>query len=111
MSDRITSAFRREMNNLLNTAEEKITEQGKKVIFLDCSDDMNYSAKAVVYMGEVPQEIQNCKNKYVKKNGKWYREQLLGKCPICGKDKELIMNNFKDKICFSCFVEQETKNN
>lgn len=109
MSDRITSAFKKEMNSLLNAAEEKIIEQGKNVVFLDCSDEMNYSAKVISYTGELPQELQNCRKKFIKKNGKWYREQLMGECPICSEVKELIMNTLRGKICFSCFMKTENK--
>lgn len=86
-----------EMNERLSKSEE-----GQNVIFVDVSNGIVYGARVVVYNGEVPDIMKNYKRKYIKIDGKWARECLLGICDKCHSYTELISLTNDGKLCRSC---------
>lgn len=49
-----------------------------------------------------PEIMQNYKHRYVKINGKWTRNSLLGYCDCCGMYTELICLSNKGRTCKTC---------
>ena len=86
----------------LEKRQNEILSQGKKVVFAEANTSAHSGARVVIYSDKVPEIMQNHKYRYVKINGKWTRNSLLGYCDCCGKYTELICLSNKGNTCENC---------
>ena len=86
----------------LEMKQNEILSQGKKVVFVESNTSIYAGARVVIYSDKIPEIMQNYKNRYVKINGKWTRNSILGYCDCCAKYTELICLNNKGRTCESC---------
>ena len=88
--------------NKLEKRQNEILSQGKKVVFIESNTHIRSGARVVIYSDKIPEIMQNYKYRYVKINGKWTRNSLLGYCDCCGKYTELICYCDKGRVCENC---------
>lgn len=88
--------------NKLEKRQNEILSQGKKVVFVESNTSVHSGARVVIYSDKIPKIMQNYKYRYVKINGKWTRNSLLGYCDCCGKYRELICLSNKGNTCVDC---------
>lgn len=88
--------------NKLEKRQNEILSQGKKVVFVESNTDIRSGARVVIYTDKIPEIMQNHKCRYVKINGKWTRNSLLGYCDCCGKYTELVCLSKKGRTCKDC---------
>lgn len=88
--------------NKLEKRQNEILSQGKKVVFVESNTSVHSGARVVIYSDKIPEIMQNYKHRYVKINGKWTRNSLLGYCDCCGKYTELICLSDKGRTCENC---------
>ena len=86
----------------LEKRQNEILSQGKKVVFVESNTSVHSGARVVIYSDKIPEIMQNYKHRYVKINGKWTRNSLLGYCDCCGKYTELICLSDKGRTCENC---------
>ena len=86
----------------LEKRQNEILSQGKKVVFVESNTSVCSGARVVIYSDKIPEIMQNYKHRYVKINGKWTRNSLLGYCDCCGKYTELICLSDKGRTCENC---------
>lgn len=87
----------------LEKTYQKYKSLGYKIVFYDINNSFQHAARVVLYKNKIPEIMQNCKDRYVKINGKWIRNNLLGYCDQCGEYKELICISSKyGHICKEC---------
>lgn len=86
----------------LEEKQNEILSQGKKVVFVESNTHIWSGARVVIYSDKIPEIMQNQKYRYVKINGKWTRNSLLGYCDCCGKYTELICLSDKGRTCKDC---------
>ncbi len=88
--------------NKLEKRQNEILSQGKKVVFVESNTSVHSGARVVIYSDKIPEIMQNYKHRYVKINGKWTRNSLLGYCDCCGKYTELVCLSNKGNTCEDC---------
>lgn len=95
------------MGQSLDKKKEYYESKGYKVIFVVHHNSFQNAARAVIYDKEthIPQCMQDYRHKYVKLNGVWMNEGLLGICDKCGEYKELICLCDKGSLCAQCDKE------
>lgn len=86
----------------LEKRQNEILSQGKKVVFAEANTSVHSGARVVIYSDKVPEIMQSHKYRYVKINGKWTRNSLLGYCDCCGTYTELICLSNKGNTCENC---------
>ena len=87
----------------LEKRQNEILSQGKKVVFVESNASVHAGARVVIYSdNKIPEFMQNYKHRYVKINGRWTRNSLLGYCDCCGKYTELICLSDKGRTCENC---------
>lgn len=77
-------------------------EKRQKVVFVESNTSVHAGARVVIYSDKIPEIMQNYKHRYVKINGRWTRNSLLGYCDCCGKYTELICLSDKGRTCENC---------
>ena len=92
----------RDFYDKLEKRQNEILSQGKKVVFVESNTSIHAGARVVIYSDSVPEIMQNHKYSYVKINGKWTRNGLLGYCDCCGMYTELICLSDKGRTCKNC---------
>lgn len=86
----------------LEKRQNEILSHGQKVVFVESNTDVMSGARVVIYSDKIPEIMQNYKYRYVKINGKWTRNSLLGYCDCCGKYTELICLSARGRTCEDC---------
>lgn len=86
----------------LEKRQNEILSQGKKVVFVESNTSIHAGARVVIYSDKIPEIMQNYKYRYVKINGKWTRNSLLGYCDCCGMYTELVCLSNKGRTCENC---------
>lgn len=88
----------------LDKKKEYYEKQGYKVVFVVEINSFQDAARVVIYdeKMQIPKCMQNYKYKYVRFDGHWVDESLLGICDKCGNYNELTYLCDEGELCRKC---------
>lgn len=94
----------------LNNKQKYYENQGYKVVFVFVANSFIDAARVVLYSKDmsIPLCMQDYKHKYVKFNGHWILESLLGICDKCGNYTTLVSLSKKGHLCKRCSNEEDS---
>lgn len=80
---------------------------GYKVVFVFYANPLFDAARVVLYEGNsyIPRVMKNFRHKYVRLNGHWVIENMLGICDKCGDYKVLRCLCNDGHICEDCMSD------